>query len=33
MNKNRYQVTQDPTETDADFIARIQSLEKLAFIS
>jgi hypothetical protein len=31
MNKNRYQVTQDPTETDADFIARIQSLEKLAF--
>jgi hypothetical protein len=31
MNKNRYQVTQDPTETDADFIKRIESLEKLAF--
>jgi hypothetical protein len=31
MNKNRYQVTQDPNETDTDFIARIQSLEKLAF--
>jgi hypothetical protein len=31
MNKNRYQVTQDPTETDADFIKRIQSLESLAF--
>jgi hypothetical protein len=31
MNKNRYQVTQDPTETDADFITRVQSLEKLAF--
>jgi hypothetical protein len=31
MNKNRYQVTQDPTETDADFIKRIDSLEKMAF--
>jgi hypothetical protein len=31
MNKNRYQVTQDPTETDVDFIKRIQSLESLAF--
>jgi hypothetical protein len=31
MNKNRYQVTQDPTEIDTDFMARIQSLEKLAF--
>jgi hypothetical protein len=31
MNKNRYQVTQDPNETDADFIKRIESLEKLAF--
>jgi hypothetical protein len=31
MNKNRYQVTQDPTETDADFIKRIDSLEKLKF--
>ena len=31
MNKNRYQVTQDPNETDADFIKRIQSLESLAF--
>ena len=31
MNKNRYQVTQDPTETDKDFINRIESLEKLAF--
>ena len=31
MNKNRYQVTQDPTETDADFIRRIDSLEKLKF--
>jgi hypothetical protein len=27
MNKNRYQVTQDPTETDSDFIKRIKSLE------
>jgi hypothetical protein len=27
MNKNRYQVTQDPTETDAAFIKRIDSLE------
>ena len=31
MNKNRYQVTQDPTETDTDFIARVKSLEKLTF--
>jgi hypothetical protein len=31
MNKNRYQVTQDPTETDADLIKRIDSLEKMAF--
>ena len=31
MNKNRYQVTQDPNETDADFIKRIDSLEKMAF--
>ena len=31
MNKNRYQVTQDPTETDLDFIKRIDSLEKLKF--
>lgn len=31
MNKNRYQVTQDPNETDADFIKRIESLEKLKF--
>jgi hypothetical protein len=31
MNKNRYQVTQDPTETDTDFIKRIQSLESLPF--
>ena len=31
MNKNRYQVTQDPTETDTDFITRIQSLESLPF--
>jgi hypothetical protein len=31
MNKNRYQVTQDPTETDADFIKRIKSLESLPF--
>jgi hypothetical protein len=31
MNKNRYQVTQDPNETDADFIKRIQSLESLSF--
>jgi hypothetical protein len=31
MNKNRYQVTQDPTETDTDFIKRIKSLESLAF--
>jgi hypothetical protein len=31
MNKNRYQVTQDPTETDADFIKRIDSLEKMPF--
>jgi hypothetical protein len=31
MNKNRYQVTQDPNETDTDFIKRIQSLESLAF--
>ena len=31
MNKNRYQVTQDPTETDTDFIKRIDSLEKLKF--
>jgi hypothetical protein len=31
MNKNRYQVTQDPTETDAAFIKRIDSLEKMAF--
>jgi hypothetical protein len=31
MNKNRYQVTQDPTETDADFIKRIDSLEKMVF--
>lgn len=31
MNKNRYQVTQDPNETDTDFIQRIDSLEKMAF--
>ena len=31
MNKNRYQVTQDPNETDADFIKRIDLLEKMAF--
>jgi hypothetical protein len=31
MNKNRYQVTQDPTETDAAFIKRIDSLEKMPF--
>jgi hypothetical protein len=31
MNKNRYQVTQDPNETDTDFIKRIQSFETLAF--
>ena len=31
MNKNRYQVTQDPNETDTDFIKRIDSLEKMAF--
>jgi hypothetical protein len=31
MNKNRYQVTQDPTETDADFMRRIKSLEGLQF--
>jgi hypothetical protein len=31
MNKNRYQVRQEPNETDADYIARIKSLESLAF--
>ena len=31
MNKNRYQVTQDPTETDTDFMTRIDSLEKFKF--
>jgi hypothetical protein len=31
MNKNRYQVRQEPNETDADYIARIKSLENLAF--
>jgi predicted nucleic acid-binding Zn-ribbon protein len=31
MNKNRYQVTQDPNETDTDFIKRIKSLETMTF--
>ena len=31
MNKNRYQITQDPTETDASYLKRIESLEKLEF--
>jgi len=31
MNKHRYQVKQDPTETGADFVKRIQSLESLSF--
>jgi len=31
MNKNRYQVIQDPTETNTDYITRIQNLESLAF--
>ena len=31
MNKNRYQITQDPTETDASYLNSIESLEKLEF--
>jgi hypothetical protein len=31
MNKNRYQVTQDLTETDSDFLTRVKSLEALKF--
>jgi hypothetical protein len=31
MIKNRYQIKQDPNESDADYITRIQSLEKLFF--
>ena len=31
MNKNRYQITQEPTETDASYLKRIESLEKLEF--